>query len=360
MQSLFRLESDASAGITELRQWPYVKTGLTQNVEKVEEFYQKYPVAVDAAHLLVRLIQTVNISRKLTFDRYIANCTIRALAVAQTLKLTSSLSKGQMWDGVFYGSGSKEIIIGHDTIFPIYEAHANWKQLRPVTVLHHNQSNTSLLLPDGRLSSTEKGVAIIAINIPMLMAMYYRFNEEQDAVELGGGTRRTITQFVNSYALTGMLRSHLDTVVLNRLYNRVTGVPNSSAIRKHSFFLTDYDDALDVTAGQQLEYLRNMKRRFSGVMKAVHLPMSGNLYEFAQLPSVAETLQVEWALYASRIKALALLCLVQNDYQRINNRELTTIRKLMQMQQTRQVMKNNMGLEAFYNVAPYLDIVGIE
>lgn len=360
MQSLFRLQSESTTGSIELRQWSYAKDGLMNNVEKIEQFYQAFPVAVDGNHLLVRLIQTVNISRKLAFDRYVANCSSRALSIAQSLKLTSALSKGQIWDGVFYGKDTKEVIIGHDTLFSLQDVYTNWKSMQPVTVLQHNQTNTALMLPDGRLSSTDKGLAFIAINIPMLMAMYYRFNEEQDEVELGGGTRRTLYQFISSYALGGMVRTHLDGVVFNRLYNRLTGVPTTEAIRKHNFFMADYSNALDTSADMQLAYLKNLKVRFSSVMHATHLPVSGNLLEFSQLPSVAPTLQSYWALAASRMKILAFLCLAQSESKRIDNRELTTINKLMAMQQTRQVMRNNMGIEAYYNIAPYLDIAGID
>jgi hypothetical protein len=360
MQSLFRLEPETNAGSIELRQWPYATAGLLQNVEKIEQYYRDYPTAVASSHLLVRLIQSIAVSRKLSYDRYVANCTAVSLNVAQSLKLTSGLSKGQVWDGEFYGSGSKEIIIGHDTLFPIYEAYENWQNLHPVTVLQHNQTNTALMLPDGRVSSTDKGVSIIAINIPMLMAMYYCFNEEQDNEEANGRPRRTIYQFVCSYALAGMMRSHLDCVVFNRLYNKVTGVPMVPAIRKHSFFLVDYDAALDVAADQQLENMRNLKKRFAGVLKSVKMPMSKDMWEFSQLPSVPETLQAEWALVLARIKVIAFLCLAQKDYERINNRELTTIRRVLRMQQTRQVIKNNLGMEAYFQVASYLDIVGVQ
>lgn len=360
MQTLFRLAEETGVSGIELRQWDYARTGLVQSIEKIEHYHQDYPIAVASSHLLVRLIQTVNISRNLTFDRYIANCSARSLNVAQALKLTSSLSKGQMWDGVFYGNGTKEIIIGHDSLFSIQEAHDNWKAMQPVTVLMHNQTNTALLLPDGRISSLDKGVAVIAVNIPMLMAMYYRFNQEQDMVEMGGGARRTISQFVDSYALAGMVRSHLDNVVLNRLYSRATGTPTTTAIRKHSFFTTNYDSALDTAADQQLQYLRTMKNRFSGVMQATHLPIAGNLWNFSKLPSVPMTLQAFWALVVARVKIVAFLCVAQRDCERINARELETIRWLTKIHQTRQVIKNNMGIEAYYDIAPYLDIIGIE
>lgn len=359
MQSLFRLETETNTGSIELRQWRYVADGLHANVEKIEQFYRDYPIAVSGSHLLVRLIQSINISRTLPFDRYIANCSARSLNVAQALKITSALGKGQLWDGVFFG-GSQEIIVAHDTLFPIQAAHENWKVLQPVTVLLHNQSNTTLLTPDGRKSTLDGGVSVIAVNVPMLMAMYYRFNQEQDAQELNGQPRRTIYQFVAGYALNNMVRTQLDSVVFNRLYNKVSGVPNTEAIRKHSFFTVDYDQALDLTAEQQLAWLRNQKRRFPSLLLGTQVPMAGNLWEFSHLPTVPATLQVFWAMTVSRIKLIAFLVLAMKDAETSNARELSTIRWLMKLHQTKQVVKNSMGLEAWFNVAPYFDIVGIE
>lgn len=360
MQNLFRLEHETFSGSIDLRQWEYAKSGLLRNVEKIETFYQDFPVGIPSSHLLVKLIQSMNISRNLSYERYLANCSARALIAAQSVKMTSGLSKGQMFDGVFYGSGSKEIIIGHDTYFQIEEARMNWKNLQPVTVLMHNQSNTNLMLPDGKISSSDKGVSVIAVNIPMLMAMYYCFNAEQDIAEKTGAARRTVMQFVCSYALAGMTRSHLDNVILNRLYNHQIGVPDTLGIRKHSFFLNDYDTALDTAADMQTKYLVNMNRRFSSLMKATYLPCAGNLWEFSHLPSVPYTLQVFWALVVSRLKILAFLCQVSEDYEVTSRREINTIRWLMEIHQTTRVIKANLGLEAYFDIAPYLDAAKID
>lgn len=360
MLNLFRFENEASTGSIELRQWQYAQKGLLENVGKIENYYRSFPVAVASSHLLAKLIQGMAVTRNLSFDRYVANCSTMALQVARTIGISTALSKGNVWEGVFYGKNYNEIILGHDTLFPIVDVHANWKDYQAVTVLQHEVSDLQLLIPDGRVNSTSSGVAIIAVNIPLLMAQYYRFNEEQDIVEQNGGVRRTLYQFIHSYALVGMLKTHTDCVYFNRLYNRLTGTPNSESVRKHSFFINDYSSSLDAIADQQLTYLRSMTKRFPAVLKAVHLPLAGNLEKFSVLPSIPGTLQIFWALALSRLKILSFLCLVQKDYERINGRELGTIRWLMRLHQTRQVTRNNLGMKVFYDISKYLDIPSIE
>lgn len=360
MQSLFRFQSETNTGSVELRQWNYAQKGLLENLEKIEHYYQTYPIAVASSHLLAKLIISMTVSRTLSFDRYVANCNSIALQQARTLGISTALSKGNVWDGVFYGKNYSEIILGHDTLFPIGDVYTNWKDYQAVTVLQHEVSDLELAIPDGRVNSTSGGVAIVAINIPLLMAQYYCFNQEQDEVERNGGARRTLYQFIHSYALTGMLKTHLDCVYFNRLYNRLTGTPNSETVRKHSFFTNDYSPSLDAMADQQLDYLRKMTKRFPGVMKAVHLPVSGNLENFSELPAIPSTLQIFWALSLSRLKILSFLCLVQKDYEKINARELTTVRWLMRIHQTRRVIHSNLDMRTYYQIVKYLDIPGIE
>lgn len=360
MQNLFRFDSEQNTGSIELRQWRYVKEGLDNNINKVIEFYRVNPIAVKSDHILLRLVQSMIVGRGMSFDRYVANCSSLALTTARGVGLTTSLSKGQLWPGNFYGKGSTEIIIAHSTIFSITDMHANWKDYSAVTVLQSEQSDMNLLIPDGRTNTDTEGMSIIAVNVPMLMAQYYRFNEEQDERALNGGARLGINYFIYMYGLVNMLKSHVDNVYFNRLYNRLIGRPNADPVRKHSFFLNDYTNSMDQMAYQQLDYIRKSKKRIGGVLSAVHMPVSGNLSAFSELPQVASTLQVFWALSLSRLKILSFVCLAQPDHERIDARELGTIRWLMRIQQTRDVIHANLGMRNFYEIVKYLDIPSIE
>lgn len=355
MQSLFRLENDLSAGTCYLTQWPYAKQGLLNNISKIEDYYRTYSIAAASSHVLVRLIMTMNLPRGLGFERYVANAYSSSMNVAQALKMTTSSSKGKIWDGDFYGAGSKEILIGHSDYFNLWQLKENWKSYCPVTVLCHNQTNSRFLIPDGKTNSLEKGVAVIAINIPMLMAMYFCFNEEQDAAEAQGFPRKTPAQFVHGHALSGMIRSHADNVMLNQLYANSCGTPVMPALRNHSFFTPDYSSAVESVVEQQNIYVRNMDSRLLGTLKAVHVPCANTMREMVTLPKVAPTLQCFWALVISRLKVLAYVMGTQRNAAKTMMSEYQNISWMMKIEQTKNVMKNNLGLEAYYHVAPLLD-----
>lgn len=355
MQSLFRLENDLSAGTYYLTQWPYAKQGLLNNIGKIEDFYRTYSIASPSSHVLARLITAMNLPRGLGFERYVANAYSSSMNVAQALKMTTSSSKGMIWDGDFYGAGSKEIIIAHSDYFNLFQLKDNWKNYSPVTVLCHNQTNSRFLIPDGKTNSLEKGVAVIAVNVPMLMAMYFCFNEEQDVAEAQGYPRKSLGQFIHGHALSGMVRSHADNVMLNQLYANSVGSPVMPALRNHSFFTSDYSPALESTVEQQNTYVRLMESRLLGTLKAVQVPCAGTMREMVLLPKMAPTMQCFWALVISRLKVLAYVMYTQRAAESTMGSEYQGIARLLKIQQTKNVMKNNLGMEGYYEIAPLLD-----
>lgn len=358
MQSLFQLENDLNTGVFSVPVWSYVRDGLNANVTKVTDHYRIHPIPAKSSHLLTQIIQTVAISRNLPYDRFVANCAYRSMNVAQSLKLTSSLSKGKIWENQFFG-GCEEIIIAHQSFFNIFEMRDNWRDACPVQILDHPQSNLNMWVPDGSVSSSEKGLAVIAINIPMLMAQYYFFCQQQDIEERSGRARRDIKHFVHSYPLTNALRSQTDIARLNALINYRNGVPSLPSLKKHSFFLTDYTNSLSTVMGQEDKHLTNTNKRIAGVMRQVPMVFSQNLWEMSDLPSMAPTVQCMWALAAARVKMLSFAVGINKNTAKQSQSELNRIQWQMRVQQTRNVLRNNLGLSSYYQLAPYLDKLGI-
>lgn len=359
MQSLFRLENDLSAGSRYIQRWPYLQKGLLQNIEKIEHYYQTYSIPAASSHIIEKLITAMGIPLSLEYDRYVANAYSSSRNVAQALKMTTSSSRGQVWDGVFYGQGSKEIIIAHEDYFNIFAARDNWKRMTPVTVLTHHITNSRFLIPDGKTTSKETGLAVIAINVPMLMAMYYCWVEEQTEKARRGEVRQTINQFVHGYALTGMIRTHADNVMLNNLYANSTGLPVVPSIRQHSFFTSDYTSDLAHVVEEQNIYVRNSQSHVLGTLGIVQVPCAGTMKDMSKLPRLASTMQCFWALVLARVKMLAYVAVTQKSSEKRHSSEFSNIAYLMKIYQARNSIKGNLGMEAYYEIAPMLDRIGI-
>ena len=75
-------------------------------------------MAVESSHFLVRLLQSITVPQSQNIERYYDNVDAISLNVSMALKMTSAISKGEMFDGVFYGKGNPEILIAHNVYLP--------------------------------------------------------------------------------------------------------------------------------------------------------------------------------------------------------------------------------------------------
>lgn len=354
MHRLFRLDTSSETGTFKYRQWNYTQTGLRENVAKIIQYYRLYPSRVNSSHVLVRLLYAMNLSRKMSFDRYLANAFDLTNSISQAIGLTTATSKGKLWDGEFYGSYSKEVIIANSDYFDFTNAANEWRDYEPVKILGHNQTNLNLSLPDGKTPSADQGISYISVNVPMLMTQYYYFNLEQDEFEDESAARRTVQQFIVSYPLANAMKSHTDHVLFNRLYAQLKGYPMLDGYSKHSFNMIDYSSAVNEVIEQEIEMLSKSTGRFSALLKMVPLCFSTNLGELGDLPEVPYTMQCMWALMASRVKFIDLLISANSRSKDTSQKDINHIRWLLKTHQVKNAIKYNLGVGNFYDVEPYI------
>jgi hypothetical protein len=360
MQTLFGIGRDTNPGIVSIPEWNYVRLGLIKNLDTTTGYYRRYPLFIDSAHFLIKLIYSAGIYRAMPIDRYYAYLQNRAMGVAMANKMTTSISKGEIFDGVFYGRGTKEVIIGTNDEFDFYEAERNWEDLRPIRILHHPRSDLNLNVPDGTQNGYEEGAAVIEVNIPMLVIQYRKFRliEEQNSM-LGGESPRSPMQFLFSYPLTNALYSHLDCAVFNRLYNFLVGAPNAEAKKKHPFYLTDYSDSLNRIQLKQLDILKQSKiKSFDGLMRTIPMVDRPTLAEMVELPDVAPTRQVVWGLALSRLQVLSFLFRCTGQNPRVaNGAEVNRIVLAFQRMKTDQALKSSLPLDLYFDAKQDIDTI---
>jgi hypothetical protein len=289
--------------------WHYLHTGLKQNLDRVVQYYRDNPMAVASDHILIRLLQSLNIPLGLPLDRYMANVENIALNLSMALKLTSAIYRGQFFDGMFYGS-NHELLIANDSSFNIDDAHRNWEKLSPVTVLRNNVSNLDLKLPDGSVTNQNGGISVVLINIPKLALQYRAWMlREMDIAERTGMGMRPVTMFIHGYVLPNMMGTHLDQVIFNRLWLRAKGEsPDDHSIHAHPFYMTDYSTKLDDFQEELLVQLqRAQQMNFGEMLTAIPEVFRTNLAEAMHIPDMPATFQLMWALSIARLPALEFL-----------------------------------------------------
>lgn len=250
----------------------------------------------------------MNVPMSYDLDRYYEVATARALAVANGLSFTSTINPGAWYKGVFY-HGSKELIITHTGNDIPSELAKDWKNLQTVKVLESPVSNLKYMLPDGRRHNVEAGLAVISIDIPCLMVQYRQFLIEQNNGAVIEGDNRTgenigTRHFVGKYVLPNMLYSQTDLAIHRRLFNLLSGAPMGDSLQKHPFFISDYTELLDKGLLEILERVSVTKMRYRDVLEQIPKVFSG--YPL-RMPDLAETRQVWWALFLTRLDAIRFL-----------------------------------------------------
>lgn len=307
MQNIFNDYHVPKVGISVDPNWRYIRSGLKRNISEAILYYRSKNFSVKNNHLLVSFLRSSSVSISGTIEDFYNHHQNNGVRSSTIFNMTSSLGRGTIFNGVFLGAGSKEIIIASDDYYNPVDLEANWEDIAAVTFLDHPKSDTSLLLANGKAYSTEEGTSVININVPALMVQYRCWLKQQkELVDLGHGAYST-SVFVHRYVLPNMLNSQLDVAIFNRLNNFINGAPIGIPKYRHAFVLVDYNDRIDKVLKAIAVKQSNKDRDFHTMMREIPLINKNNLLEFARLPENAPTRQLIWAEIVARIKYISFL-----------------------------------------------------
>ncbi len=359
---------DAGGGFT-LPEFRRIREGLRASIRKVVDYRQTNTQAANGSHLLVRLLQNVNISLDLSVEIYIDKVTDISYQLGTALHLTSPLTAGRVQrEGVFYrrtGStepGVQEIIIVDTSSFDITDFVMEWRSYAPIRVLSHPFTELNLQVPDGRKSFEGGGLAVISVNLPMLAAQYQRWRIERQDIE-SRDSPRTIGQFLMEVPLPNMLESHVDVVLMNRMISLYFDLPLPPHRNAHPFNLPDFTAATDDVLIKYLGVCASRRYDFTGILTHFPTVSAANFLEVIRLPVLAYTRQIQWAIVVSR---LTLVCfLVRSNRQWANERNrsyLAYLRRYLQQMEYNRTLRTHLDNDSYHNamvmiedgILPYL------
>lgn len=308
MYQLFTKRFDSANSVIRPPSFELIRRIYQREIEKIEEYYKSRVIATKSNHLLCRILTTGNIPLQYEISRYMEVAYSRLPYVAKYFNLTSEIEYGRFHDGVFYGPKVKELLIYHEEYFNPYEAVDNWKNVRAIKVLEHPISDFGLKIPDGREQSTASGTAVLAINLPLLFAQYKGFVRQQ-AIRIDNGElgQLAVTHFIHMYVLPQILESHIEIVILNRLKNIYYGAPMSEKTRAYPFVVMDYSDKVDNVLDIILRHIQDSKTYYYTYLKNIPSIFDTDMQVSLQMPDLAKTRQVWWAMLYSRLDTIKFL-----------------------------------------------------
>lgn len=308
MQLFFNTPSSVSYGVVKYAQWNYVREGLLRNLQTIQSYYYSRVFSVKSNHFLSRLVNNINVSHKHQLERYYDIVDAKANAIAAIMKMTSSLQRGALFNGVFYGQGCTEVIMVDSSSFDPFEAYKNWKIQQAVKVVMHPRSDLTMLLPNGKTTGTETGLAVISVNIPLLAIQFRAFAAEQMKInEEGENGLQTVSHFIHRFVLPNMMSTHLDYAIFNRIRNLVNGTSMGESLKQHPFVLIDLTNQVNKVHVQLVEDMVGKTLEYKSVLATIPAVTKPTMEEVLVIPENASTRQVLWAEVLSRIDALQVI-----------------------------------------------------
>lgn len=307
MQTLFNKSPSSERGVVISPAWSQARSGLSRNLQQALSYYHTRTIGTRSTHLLVRMLNSMRVNLDAPLERYYELVDTGAPYMAMGLKLTNSIHQGVLHDGVFYGDGVKEIIVGNSEPFDVYAIAADWKNATPVKILDHCKTDLDMHIPNGVAYSGERGYAVISVNITMMAIMWRCFLIEQRALLQRGQTPKTTPMFVHAYVLANAIPSHLDVALLNRMIAHIAKNPLKQPSRRNPFALGDHSMITDKVLRHSIEHLQTSGLSLHDMLCNIPTVTASNAAEAMQLPAMAPTRQYAWAEVVARIKVVAAM-----------------------------------------------------
>lgn len=336
----------ANRGGLALPQLRYVTDRLESNYRKLKDFYQNSGGAADSRHILIRALSNLtgnyHTAPELYYD-YVLNNYDRACRAEQ---ITTYSNTGAVHrNGHFYGRGSDEIYVAVEAVGRAGDIFRNWRNQSPVRVLRHPYMDMNMNLPDGR--GFVGGVAVFAIDFPMLGVMYQAWRLEED--QKPRGTQETLNQFIYQYVLPGMLPSQSNIAMLNRVLSFAYGHDSGIQVKsRHSISLPTPETYVNTISAQYDDWAVNARRPFEQLLQSFPVPFRdrhiNTVADCVVADGIPRSRHTLWATTVAQIPLLGWLLLIDNTTEsHANTDEKVDIQRDLRIMRTERMFQGVRG-----------------
>lgn len=361
MLALFQTRSHLTYPTSIPMEFKNIKDRYIREVQNIKDYYHTRTYAINNKHILVRLSNAILGSLEVDNTSYLRAVNGRSQYVANAYKLTSSVSRGKIYRGEFYGPRYHEVLLfdseSHTPndilsgpVIPNIHHSRHWSNQSPITVLWHENSDMGLLLPNGKDTTTGIGSSVLSIDLNLLSVMYREFIKRHYKNKEGSGLNAQ--HFTYMYVIPNILNSHIDITIMNRLMNLYYNQPMTQSMVKHPIVVGDYTNRLDAILKKVLTNIQDTPMRYEAMLRNIPTVSSRDMQDALKLPSVAPTQQISWALYLSRLKIIQFMLDIGGDKGRAANNDLINDLKFA----LKQLKKNN-DLYAVLPLPMYIELM---
>lgn len=285
--------------------WTYIHDIVNNGILETKQFYQENKQFTLSGHPLITYLQTLPISINLPFIEFANGVLSLSIDKTRNFGFTSSLSAGDIHHNVFFGNGSKEIIIAVDSKPWLLNFPEIWKEVSCLKTVRHPYSHLFYQVGETGPISRTKGLSIVMLDVVLLALKWKCFYDEENArVKLNGGLPLGVNHFVKAYVLPDMIRSNLDYSIFNIYKNTVTGVSNTINTFRLPFNISSVDKEIKDISKYIIRILSN-SGRVTGELLSNVTTTNGNIFQHFHLTDQTFLCrQNTWAYFLAVLPAL--------------------------------------------------------
>lgn len=280
----------------------YIRSNVKLSAQRVRDYWTSNIHDVRSDHPLVQAIKHLSSWQQTPVDLYdIAEG--RAPYLAKNFKFTTDYNRGSFEALSIYGSQNSMIYAASDYIRP-YQAVDNWKTLQPVTCLWKDSDVLDISVPS-QTKGKDQLFSAVKVDMPMLALMYKGFKHEQardaDAATYGP------EEFVGTWVLPSMIESQIDKTAVSALISIYEGTYQSSSRVDLNYYVSSYASEFESVAKFVLDRISDTRMPYLQVLQNIPVIFGDNAQTAMTLPNYAPTTQVDWAMFATRMRLINFL-----------------------------------------------------
>lgn len=278
----------------------YLEQQINRQLDQAMSYYRGNYFPVRSDHPLIRILHAfLDIDLDIDDEEYLHVVVAQYQGFTTMLGLnTPDMRAKANHRGQFFGKDIVDIYTGSDDI-SWYSAEWDWMEASPVTVLYHPRSDMLPVRPGLDFVSTERGVAVLEINVPMLLLQYKKWYESVVGKIEGGNVMR----YVCTYPLVNMLPRVMDIAMFNIAYNMLRELPTPVVATSVPFMVLNNDRILRRMLQVAWGKLRTTVMGPDGILINTPTVSVGSAYDLQIFPDKITT-QNMWAYMAMKLPYL--------------------------------------------------------
>lgn len=280
----------------------YLSGRVDENLAKVEALRNLSTGRMASNHLLMRILASLTTPFKGDLFTYIDAVEQDCERICSGQGITTSYSRGRLHnEGHFYNGCQEIITCVRSERWNWMDLWNNWRAVSAIEVLEHPVTDLTLFEPavmnEAKLSTP--GLAVVNIDIPLMACQWrmWRAANPFDSNEL----------FITQVLLPGMLKSHLDLVIYNKVL-QAFGLREACTVNTNFLFSqtptnTHADDLVKEI------YAKITSKRLSAnqILTSIPCLYSPNALVAGAFPSTPPTHQILWAIITQKESRASLV-----------------------------------------------------